>query len=59
MRTYYFKIRDKFIANVRSGIKCHEYRLASPENRAIKVGDIGTDPEGNIQSLSAIFQIPP
>ena len=39
MRTYYFKIRDKFIANVRNGIKCHEYRLASPENRAIKVGD--------------------
>lgn len=39
MKTYYFKIRDKFIANVRNGIKRHEYRLASPENREIKVGD--------------------
>ena len=39
MKTYYFKIREKFIANVRNGTKRHEYRLASPENRAIKVGD--------------------
>ena len=39
MRTYYFKIRDKYIANVRNGIKRHEYRLASPENQKIKVGD--------------------
>lgn len=39
MRTYYFKIRDKFIPNVKNGIKCHEYRLATQENRNIKVGD--------------------
>ena len=39
MRTYYFKIRDKFIQNIRDGIKKHEYRLASPENRQIKSGD--------------------
>ena len=39
MRTYYFKIRDKFIQNIRDGIKKHEYRLASLENRQIKPGD--------------------
>ena len=39
MKTYYFKIREKFIENVKNGIKCHEYRLASPDNRKIKIGD--------------------
>ena len=39
MKSYYFKIRDKFIVNIKNGIKRHEYRLASPENRGIKVGD--------------------
>ena len=39
MKTYYLKIRDKFITSVRRGIKKHEYRLASPERMTIKVGD--------------------
>lgn len=39
MKTYYFKIREKFIENVKNGIKSHEYRLASPDNRKIKIGD--------------------
>ncbi|MBQ7673173.1 MAG: ASCH domain-containing protein [Alphaproteobacteria bacterium] len=39
MKTYYFKIRDKFIDSVRNGEKRHEYRLASIENREIKIGD--------------------
>lgn len=39
MKTYYLKIRDKFISSVQQGIKKHEYRLASPERMQIKVGD--------------------
>ncbi len=39
MKTYYLKIRDKFISSVKQGIKKHEYRLASPERLQIKVGD--------------------
>lgn len=39
MRTYYMKIRDKYISAVREGIKKHEYRLAEPERRQIRVGD--------------------
>lgn len=39
MKTYYLKIRDKFIKSVQQGIKKHEYRLASPERMQIKVGD--------------------
>ena len=39
MKTDYFKIRDKFIDSVRNGEKRHEYRLASIENREIKIGD--------------------
>ena len=33
------KIRDKYISAVREGIKKHEYRLAEPERRQIRVGD--------------------
>lgn len=40
MKTYYLKIRDKFISSVQLGVKKHEYRLASPERMQIKVGDI-------------------
>lgn len=39
MRTYYLKIRDKYIDSVQAGVKKREYRLASPERRQIKVGD--------------------
>ena len=39
MKTYYLKIREKFISEVIAGNKKHEYRLASPERIGIKVGD--------------------
>ena len=39
MKTYYLKIREKFINPLKEGIKKHEYRLASPEKRTIKIGD--------------------
>ena len=39
MRTYYMKIRDKYISAVREGIKKHEYRLALPERTQIRIGD--------------------
>ena len=39
MKTYYMKIRDKYIDAVRQGIKKHEYRLASPERTKIRIGD--------------------
>lgn len=39
MKTYYMKIRDKYINSVREGIKKHEYRLASPERTQIRIGD--------------------
>lgn len=39
MKTYYLKIRDKFINEINVGNKKHEYRLASPERKQVKVGD--------------------
>lgn len=39
MKTYYLKIRDKFITDIKKRIKKHEYRLASPERMKAKVGD--------------------
>ena len=39
MRTYYMKIRDKYIRTVHDGIKKHEYRLATPERKQIRIGD--------------------
>lgn len=39
MKTYYLKIRDKFIDEINAGNKKHEYRLASPERTQVKVGD--------------------
>ena len=39
MKTYYLKIREKFISEIRNGNKKHEYRLASPERLEAKVGD--------------------
>ena len=39
MKTYYLKIRDKFISEICNGNKKHEYRLASPERLTTKVGD--------------------
>ena len=39
MKTYYMKIRDKYIDAVRRGVKKHEYRLASPERQQIRIGD--------------------
>lgn len=39
MKTYYLKIREKFISEICAGNKKHEYRLASPERLQAKVGD--------------------
>lgn len=39
MKTHYLKIREKFIDLLRTGVKKHEYRLASPERRLVKIGD--------------------
>ena len=39
MKTYYLKIREKFIEPLKQGVKKHEYRLASPDRRTIKAGD--------------------
>lgn len=39
MRNYFLKIREKFIPDIITGNKTHEYRLASPERKKIKVGD--------------------
>lgn len=40
MRTYYFKVREKFNDSIRKGKKLREYRLATPERCSIKIGDI-------------------
>ncbi len=39
MKNYYLKIRDKYINEIISKNKIHEYRLATPERKEIKVGD--------------------
>ena len=39
MNTYYLKIRDKFIMDIKNRVKKHEYRLASPERMQVKIGD--------------------
>ena len=39
MKNYYLKIRDKYIEEIISKNKIHEYRLATPERKEIKVGD--------------------
>lgn len=39
MKTYFLKIRDKFIGEIIAGNKKHEYRLASLERTQVKVGD--------------------
>ena len=39
MKTYYLKIREKFIDLLKIGVKKHEYRLASPERQSIRIGD--------------------
>ncbi len=39
MKTYYLKIRDKFINEICVGNKKHEYRLGTPERTQVKVGD--------------------
>ncbi len=39
MKNYYLKIRDKYINQILSKQKTHEYRLATPERKEIKVGD--------------------
>lgn len=39
MKSYYLKIRDKFIGEIVAGNKKHEYRLASPERAQVNVGD--------------------
>lgn len=39
MKTHYLKIRDKFIDNVATGLKRHEYRLATNERDQIQIGD--------------------
>ena len=37
MRTYYLKIREKFIPDIEAGNKTHEYRLASPDRASVSV----------------------
>ena len=39
MKNHYLKIREKFIPDIKSGLKTHEYRLATPDRKEIKVGD--------------------
>ena len=39
MKNYYLKIRDKYINEIISKNKIHEYRLATPERKEIKVSD--------------------
>lgn len=39
MKSYYLKIRDKFINEIIHGSKRREYRLANEERQKIKVGD--------------------
>lgn len=39
MATYIMKIRPHFIDSIRKSIKKHEYRLATPERKAIVTGD--------------------
>ncbi len=39
MKSYYLKIRDKFINEIVNGTKRREYRLANEERQKIKVGD--------------------
>lgn len=39
MKTYYLKIRDKFIDAILNGSKKHEYRLATEDRKNIKIGD--------------------
>lgn len=39
MKTYYMKIKEKFISEIAKGNKKHEYRLATPERMKVKVGD--------------------
>lgn len=39
MKSYYLKIRDKFINEIVNGLKRREYRLANEERRKIKAGD--------------------
>lgn len=40
MKTHYLKIRDKFIENVATGVKRHEYRLGTEDRCQIQIGDI-------------------
>lgn len=40
MKTFYLKIREKFISEIKNNRKKHEYRLATPERLSIKVGDL-------------------
>ncbi len=39
MKNYYLKIRDKYIDEIISNNKIHEYRLATPERNEIEVDD--------------------
>ncbi len=40
MKFYNLKIREKFLDPIRNGVKRHEYRLATPERKQIKIGDV-------------------
>lgn len=39
LKTYYLKIRSKFLASISNGTKKHEYRLATDDRKQIKIGD--------------------
>ena len=40
MNYYRMKIRQHFLNPIRNGVKRHEYRLATPERKQIRIGDI-------------------
>lgn len=51
MKTYYMKIKEKFISEIAKGNKKHEYRLATPERMKVKVGDRKIAAKKDISSI--------
>lgn len=57
MKTYYLKIREKFIGEINAGNKKHEYRLASPERTQVKVGDtLFENKRDGVKRLKALME---
>lgn len=40
MNYYRLKIRERYLNLIKNGVKHHEYRLATPERKQIKMGDV-------------------